>query len=147
MKILFLSHTFMQGPFVVGSHHLAWQFAAAGHEVVHLSTPVTPFHLIKNELGRKRFRLSKNGLVKIEHNLFEYIPRTLMPAGSFRTKQRDLGLFFSYPRITKILRENKSDKPDLVLIDQPSLVGVLSMIKPGFSIYRPTDIYPDMTKQ
>ena len=42
MKIAFLSHTAMGGDFVVGSHHLATALAARGHDVLHMSAPVTP---------------------------------------------------------------------------------------------------------
>ena len=37
----------MGGNFVVGSHHLATAFAARGHEVLHVSAPVTPAHLLR----------------------------------------------------------------------------------------------------
>ena len=46
LTIVFASHTFMGGTFVVGSHHLARCLANQGHRVLHLSTPVTPFHLV-----------------------------------------------------------------------------------------------------
>ena len=44
MNVVFLSHTAMGGAFVVGSHHLATAFAAAGHSVTHLSAPVSIPH-------------------------------------------------------------------------------------------------------
>ena len=59
MKIAFLSHTAMGGNFVVGSHHLAAALAAHGHEVQHVSAPVTPAHMFALGDGFVRARLAR----------------------------------------------------------------------------------------
>ena len=57
MKAAFLSHTAMGGDFIVGSHHLAKAFVTRGHDVLHVSAPVTPAHLLRlgDAFTRRRF--------------------------------------------------------------------------------------------
>ena len=56
MRILFVSHTDPFGPFRIGSHHLAAALARAGHDVTHLSTPISVAHLdeVRDKIARLR---------------------------------------------------------------------------------------------
>lgn len=57
MKILFLSHTYWDSKFRVGSHQLANQYLKNGHEVYYISSPLSFFHLLKNDYDiKKRFK-------------------------------------------------------------------------------------------
>lgn len=135
----------MQGPFVVGSHHLARELSSLQHKVLHLSTPVSPLHYFKDDICRTRFALSKNGAVSISPDLWEYIPRSLIPAGRLSILGNDTSLHLTMPQLPRVLADTHFDSPDILLIDQPSLVGLFNFIKPEVAIYRPTDIYPEMT--
>ena len=79
MNILFASHTHLQSPFVVGSHHLARQLARQGHNVLHMATPVTPWHLLGHNRaeGWIRIKRAMKPGVLIESNLQELIPFSL----------------------------------------------------------------------
>jgi glycosyltransferase involved in cell wall biosynthesis len=139
VKVAFASHTHMGSPFIVGSHHLARQFAKHGANVIHISTPVTPFHLIKYKDTniQRRFRTALNwreNLYGSEHVL-NYIPFTLF--------RRSLNTAF--PSIKKVLQANDLEEVDYLLIDQPSLIGVEKHFKSVRKlVYRATDIYPAM---
>jgi len=68
MDIVFASHTVIGGHFVVGSHHLARSFAAAGHRVAHMSTPISPAHLAlvgKSDIIRQRYRVCGTAVAAI----------------------------------------------------------------------------------
>ena len=140
LNILFLSHTYWGSEFRVGSHHLSKNMAEAGHTVFYIPMPVTPFHLIKYRLSDKRIKKSGR-LEEIQKNLYQYIPRTLIPAGELTRKS---GYDISFATTGRLLRSLMSQKNidvfDLVFLDHPKLIGILHIVKYKKLIYRPTDI-------
>ncbi|VXC38782.1 conserved hypothetical protein [Bacillus sp. 349Y] len=147
MKIMFASHTGIGGTFVVGSHHLARELATLGNEVVHISTPITPFHLLKINKTENRKNLIRgliNPKVQVKKNLTDVKPFSILPwklACKFHKKhQKNLMLFFLNPFLIKQFNDI-----DILIIDQPSYCGLEDMVKPKMLIYRATDIYKDMT--
>lgn len=142
MKILFLSHTYWDSLYRVGSHHLANSLALAGHQILYVSTSVSPVHYLK--YGAVKERMQRAGkLQQVNENLHTYVPRTLIPCGLL---VRD-GFDWAFPRADEIQRlcaKLKIDEFDLVLVDDPKLMGLLRHVRYRKLIYRPTDIYSQM---
>ncbi|MDR5172644.1 glycosyltransferase [Methylobacillus flagellatus] len=148
MKILFLSHTAAGGEFVVGSHQLSKQFTSQGHEVVHLSPPVTPAHLTllqKTPFERVRFqRWLKSG--DVINQVTDIIPFSLMPWGiatRLGSGSDIFGFFLKFSALRQ-LRKYKFSNPDVVLIDEPRLGYLLQYFSKAKIVYRPTDIYHEI---
>lgn len=142
MNILFLSHTYWDSPYRVGSHHLAETFARMGHVVFYISTPITPLHKFNRSVHQLRLNLAGR-MRRVFDNLHSYIPRTLVPAGLFFTG----GVDIAFPARRDIAKQQailEIDAFDLVLIDDPKLIGMLRHVKFRKLIYRPTDIYSQM---
>lgn len=146
LRIVFASHTFIGGPFVVGSHHLAREMARLGHAVIHLSTPVTPVHLLaKEKLDATKQRLGiwrRNGHV-CDGMFLQYVPLGLLPwalAGpAFRYTGVNLTTI-TLPPLSVYLRRQGFSDIDLLFIDQPAFIGIERTLKPGASIVRATDL-------
>lgn len=146
MNIMFASHTYMGSPFVVGSHHLSREMEKLGHSVIHVSTPLSPFHLLKwkDRDIQARFRILQGKQVETTA-VVNSVPMSLLPweiAGPiFKRTQKNWML----PAIKKVMREHEMNNVDLLLIDQPRFVGLEKLVSPKVTIYRPTDIYSKMT--
>jgi glycosyltransferase involved in cell wall biosynthesis len=147
VRVVFLSHTHLRGTFVVGSHQLAHEMSLAGHRVAHVSTPLTPFHIarFRDPEVRLRYRqlvrpaISPSGILSV-------VPLALIP---WTVSSRVPSLWrryaaISYPRIGKLLRHHLGGPVDVVIIDQPKLVGLTTALQPRTVIYRPTDLYHRM---
>ncbi|MED4590146.1 glycosyltransferase [Priestia flexa] len=149
-KIIFISHTFIGGPFVVGSHHLARTFSENGHQVIHISTPFTPLHYFKkNEVNRmKKERVGK--VLQLNDNLIDYIPFTFSPPWSilkylYGITNKNLFMSLAKNNIQKVVAKFfGSLDVDYLIIDQPTMVGIEEMFNVEKIIYRPTDLYADM---
>lgn len=131
MKILFLSHTFYGGVYRVGSHELVEIGKARGHNVLHVSTPLTPFHHIRRYFFRNidSQRFQKNDF--LEWNL---IPFILIPI------QFGLSRFTLGKKFRKVLEKEY----DLILIDQVFFLRFLFLINPSARILlRLTDVVSD----
>ena len=149
LNIVFASHTFMGGPFVVGSHHLARELSLKGHNVFHISTPLTPFHL-KNIKSDEivRFRFKKYGIKpvhKVSANLKDISYMTLFPwriaCGIYLKTEKNPTLF----GLKSIKKKVEIENIDVLLIDQPAFVGIEKILNPKITIYRSTDLSAEMT--
>lgn len=137
----------MGGSFVVGSHHLAKSMVKMGHEVVHLSPPITPAHLLllKNKFERRRFMrwLSSGEMV---NGVLDIIPSSLLPWGVARfiskLPHRIFSRFVSLS--VKSLIKKLNIQPEIVFIDEPRLAGLIDFFKDSKIIYRPTDLYAEI---
>lgn len=141
MKVLLAAHTHIGGPFTVGSHHLARELNALGHEVAHFSTSVTPFHLarLRDASVRQRFRLAFRR-PRPADQLLNGVPLRLIPdrrRNSSATAPSRLQRWW--------LRHLRLETFDLVLIDQPALSWMLAHTSNACVLYRPTDVYTDLT--
>ncbi|MFB4159244.1 glycosyltransferase [Geomicrobium sp. JSM 1781026] len=146
-NIVFLSHTNMGGPFVVGSHHYAKELSMRGHKVFHISTPVTLFHKLKKDsITRYKIR-NMNKLMVESDNLFQLIPYSRgLPWKYSRYIYNVFGLnFLTKPIERKISQQVKeifnNEEVDYLILDQPIMVGLETVIEYNKLIYRPTDIY------
>lgn len=149
LKIVFASHTYMGGPFVVGSHHLAKELSKQGHDIYHISTPISPFHLLKireteNKTRFKRF-FRGDKTIQFNNHLQDILVWSMIP-WQLSTKQfaKD-GRNLSLGGVKKTIRKNNIRDIDIVFIDQPSLIGIEEIIKPKLLIFRPTDLNEYMT--
>lgn len=152
LKIVFASHTFIGGPFVVGSHHLAREMTRLGHEVLHISTPITPFHYFfsKNEINSLRKKASRESRKNRNDFPINYIPFSLVPWKVARKFYSKFGVnlavtSLSISSMKKYLDEISFSEPDILLIDQPTFIGIEKLISPKITIYRATDLYTEMT--
>ncbi|MDB6063261.1 MAG: glycosyltransferase family 1 protein [Verrucomicrobiaceae bacterium] len=142
MNILFLSHSYWDSLFRVGSHHLAEHLAQAGHTVLYISTPVTPLHYLKFESVRGRMERAGK-LQHVMENLYAYVPRTIIPSGLLIYKGFDVA-FAGRCDTTRQAKKIGVDNFDLVLVDDPKLIGLLRFVSYTKLVYRPTDIYSQM---
>lgn len=126
MKILFLSNLPDGSHFRLGSHHLAHQLSIAGHDVAHVSTPISTTEILigrevksrKSLLGNPHLtdaqralsrgrRLSQEGVVHAQ-------PRPLVPVRWRRES--------SYYR--DWLRRTLAFTPDVIFIDELHLIPI-----------------------
>lgn len=126
MRILLLAHTFAGGAFVVGSHHYARELAALGHEVVHLSTPLSAIHRLTGRAPAEKVRAAAEGTAVVE-GARHIVPATLAPVG-----------FGGGRSIRRILADFE---PDVVLLDQPQMMSRSLSRSAAALVYRPTDTY------
>jgi glycosyltransferase involved in cell wall biosynthesis len=148
VNIVFASHTEMGGTFVVGSHHLAREFARAGHRVAHLGPPISPAHLIR--IGRadvqRRFALWAGGGEVDQSGVINYVGLSPLPwrlalrlgAGGWNFYARTL------PSMREVLERGGLWPVDVLLVDQPQLAGIETLLRPRRLVYRATDLYGQM---
>ncbi|WP_019555766.1 glycosyltransferase family protein [Thiomicrorhabdus arctica] len=142
MKIVFLSHASLGMGFVVGSHQLAKALITGGHNVFHISSPVSVLHVFLGKQRRQKFFYAlKNRTVK--HSVFgfaDYIPICLAPMGYAKW----LDVMNNWLIDAQIKRHIGQESTDMVLIDQPQLFNALDLFTNATKIYRPTDLYSEM---
>jgi glycosyltransferase involved in cell wall biosynthesis len=134
---------------VVGSHHLAREFARRGHRVLHLSSPVTAWHTpfaLMDRATRQRLRRCAGGCRQLEERLFEWVPFAFAPW--FLARRFDFSvtnrLLPSRRSIVSTLRQLCWSGVDLLLVDEPRLVGIEKILRPSITAYRATDLYAQM---
>ena len=143
LRIALLSHTGRSSVFRVGSHHLAREFARMGHDVVHVSNPISVAHLLRlrdPEVRRRaamalpRQRRSVDGA------------RYLVPWSAFPLTPDPLGrplTLGSTTLLRKALRRAGLTEFDLMLVDQPLLDYLIEPMGARQVFYRPTDLNLD----
>lgn len=147
MRILLLSHTGLSSVFRVGSHHLARELSAAGHDVVHISNPISVSHLAAvrdPEVRRRarqavplRLRMADGAAFAVPWSLFPLMPDPLprpVRLGSGSVLRRRLADHW------RALGSDPDRPFDLTLIDQPLLDYLLDDLPVGPVVYRPTDV-------
>ncbi len=146
MRAAFLSHTAMGGDFVVGSHHLARAFATRGHEVLHVSAPVSPAHLLRlgDAFVRRRFARWARGGSEIAA-VRDIVPFSLLPWALARRSKSLMAMHVatmlaSPSSATGSLRLHEADA---LIVDEPRLAGLV-VRSPKALVYRATDLYAQM---
>ncbi|MEA1988044.1 MAG: hypothetical protein U9N57_02390 [Pseudomonadota bacterium] len=142
MKILFLSHASLGTGFVVGSHQLSKALISNGHDVFHISSPVSLLHVFLGKQRRDKFfyALKNRKNVHKTFGFIDFIPVCLVPMGYAKL----LDAINSWLIDRQITNHIGLDKADLVLIDQPQLYKSLNLFSEAIKIYRPTDLYSEM---
>jgi glycosyltransferase involved in cell wall biosynthesis len=146
LKIVFASHTAMASAFVVGSHHLARALAERGHIVAHISTPVSAAHLfLKSFEARVRVSIWKSGGVWHSPSLYELVPMSILPWKLARYLPFGMARSrLALGRVLMMLGRSGFDEIDVLLVDQPKMVGIEDMLQPRRLVYRATDLYQEM---
>lgn len=148
MKLVFLSHTAMSGPFVVGSHHLAAALVRLGHTVDHISAPLSLGHLalaMRDAHVRTRWRRWLRGGERVG-GVKELVPLTALPWSAMR-RSRALMNGYSTLLLAKPLRGAGGlalDAADCLIVDEPRFVGLVCKQHRQAIIYRATDLYAQM---
>lgn len=149
MNVVFASHTEIGGTFMVGSHHLAREFARDGHRVLHMGAPVGPAHVLR--LGRpgvrRRFALWAGGGEVDRDGVVNYVGLSALPwrlalnlgPGGWNLYARTL------PTMRRVLARHGRWPVDALLVDQPQLAGIERLLRPRVLVYRATDLYSEMT--
>jgi teichuronic acid biosynthesis glycosyltransferase TuaH len=131
-KILFLSHTVAGDVFRVGSHHLAREMSLMGLDVAHVSTPYSLLHrLVRPGADDGRRLAAEGGPRRDAFGTLHAVPRLLAPVSRLGTH---------HSALDRCIRSIGFQDADLVLLDQPLLIGALRAVRPGSLVYRPTDI-------
>jgi glycosyltransferase involved in cell wall biosynthesis len=119
-----------------------------GHNVLHLSTPLTVFHLAKSRESAIRHRLGVwflGGSVR-EQGVLEYVPLSIIPWQLARYSPSPGDLFLRcLPSLPRKLAKVQFSKVDILLIDQPKMQGIEDLIAARSVVYRATDLYPQLT--
>jgi Glycosyl transferases group 1 len=148
MKLVFISHTAMGGPFVVGSHHLATALARLGHKVAHVSAPLSPGHLawaIRDRYVRMRWRRWLRGGETVT-GVREQVPLTPLPWSAMR-RSRTLSALYSTCMLASPWRGYSGlrlDDADCLIVDEPRFVGLVCAQRHQAIIYRATDLYAQL---
>jgi glycosyltransferase involved in cell wall biosynthesis len=146
VKIAFFSHTAMGGAFVVGSHHLARALRLLGHDVTHVSAPISPAHFIvamRDKFVRERVRRWLRGGVTIG-GVKDLTPFTLLP---WRLARSSAWLSGNYSKsmlagpMRRFLLARGHNPACCLIVDEPRFAGLIAA-HPGCNIiYRATDLY------
>jgi glycosyltransferase involved in cell wall biosynthesis len=129
----------------LGAHHLSAQLAARGWDVLFLSNPVSPFHVLNWRSHDTRLRLlqTMHGLKREHDGLRALLPMTLLPlAGRFGAHSQwvlDRWPAFTLPSLAGRLRRAGFAEPDLMVIDGPIGAPLIEMLKPRHSALRLLD--------
>ena len=144
LRVLIAGLEPLGSPIVDSSHQLARAFARLGHEVLHISTPVTPGHLARlaSPAVRRRFRLAAASR-RID-GVREFVPFALVPSWvTARVDARtNLMLATTVPPIRRRLHRLGFSAVDLLVIEQPLFFGLWIHVDCARLVYRPIDVFP-----
>lgn len=153
MKIVFLSHTPRNAVFKVGSVHLSNWLARMGHEVLYISSAISPFHLLniaafKDENYRQTFknRVKSSSAYKDDDGVTNLTPLVLTPfhKGIFDQVDIPLNKKFTFNRVKTQIANAGFGQVDLVIQDRPGLFFMRNFIEADRWLYRATDDYSTM---
>lgn len=146
MKIVFLSHTYRDCIYKVGSYFISKELAKMGHEILYISDPVSYLHKLvytfkSNQDFSKRYKLLVPKTDK--YGIINYIPMLLLPTTKGFIK---LNNFFNvdFSNTKKVIKDLDFEHPDLILQDSISLSFIHRFFNPKKLIYRVTDLYSEM---
>ena len=148
MNIVFASHTEIGGTFVVGSHHLAREFARLGHRVAHLGPPISAAHFVR--IGRpdvkRRFALWARGGEVDGDGVLNYVGLSPLPWRlALNLGPAGWNLYArTVPSMRRVLKRAGFWPVDVLLVDQPQFAGLEGLLRPRLLVYRATDLYGEM---
>jgi glycosyltransferase involved in cell wall biosynthesis len=126
----------------LGVHHLTAGLAARGWNVLFLSNPISPLHLLgwRNPDTHLRLREAARGVRCEQGGLRAMLPMTMLPlVGRIGARSRwilDNWPAFSLPNLARSLRRAGFDRPDLLVIDGPIGAPLMDILKPKRSVLR-----------
>jgi glycosyltransferase involved in cell wall biosynthesis len=148
INIVVAGHSHFGAPWMVGSHQLALAWARAGHRVLHLSPPITPWHAVRvaDPLVRGRYRSAIGGVQRVEAGLMNWVPLGLLPWVWGAHLYRYLGT--SLPSCTvglvSALRRAGFQAPDLLVVDHPQFYNLDLVLSPGRVLYRGSELFAEI---
>jgi teichuronic acid biosynthesis glycosyltransferase TuaH len=129
-KILFVSHSYDDGVFKVGSHHLTREMARMGLDVAHISTPYSMMHALRAARDPERSRLARAGVRLDGAGVKHLIPTTILPAQ-----------YNSSSYLSRAFKAVGMERPQFVFVDQPLMLCDSLFRLGAVTVYRPTDLY------
>ncbi|WP_229673852.1 glycosyltransferase [Nakamurella endophytica] len=137
---MFLSHTGRSSVFRIGSHQLAREMAAAGHDVVHISNPISLAHvaMLRDAEVRRRLRMAVPLRWQVIDGVRYAVPWSVFPLIPDPLR-RPLTLG-STTILRRMLHKAGFHRPDLLLVDQPLFDFLVPVVGANTVVYRPTDI-------
>jgi glycosyltransferase involved in cell wall biosynthesis len=129
----------------LGTHHLATRLAGRGWDVLFLSNPITPIHLLnwRNEDTRIRMAQAAHGIARERDSLYTMLPVTLLPlvvgVGARSPWVLDHWPAFTVPNLARWLHRAGFDRPDLLVVDGCIGAPLIDVLKPRRSAMRVTD--------
>jgi teichuronic acid biosynthesis glycosyltransferase TuaH len=144
VRIVFASHTSATGVFRVGSHHLSRELAAAGHDVTHISTPISLSHLARfgDRDVRARYRRALWSPEIDSGGVLHVVPLVVAPLASVSARAAAFQVRHPIRRWRSTLGRNHASV-DVLIVDQPLLVDLIDVLRPKTVVYRPTDAHFD----
>lgn len=141
MRVLLASHTAPGGVFRVGSHHLARELAAQGHQVLHLSSPVSLAHVLhlRDREVRRRYRLAARSIRSCDQ-AGDLLPFTLLPMSLGSRLSSGHALRTTVPGLRGSLARLGFARVDALVVDQPLLAGLERYVQADRVVYRSTDV-------
>jgi glycosyltransferase involved in cell wall biosynthesis len=148
LRIIVACHTRRGGTWVVGSHHLAREWSRAGHNVLFLSAPFAPWHVLRTRdplLGAQSPHRNARPR-EVEPRLWEWAPIALLPWiwGAHLGRRLGKSLPSLAVGITGALRRGEFAAPDLLIADHPLFCNLDHVAKASRFVYRATDLYREM---
>jgi hypothetical protein len=129
----------------VSAHHLARRLAGRGWEVLFLSGPVSPLHMLGMLDGEMRRRLAcaARGVIQETPKLRSLVPLTTLPfAGRLGASSAWMLAHwphFTLPPLRRTIERHGFDTPDLHVIDGPVALPLLDVLRPKRSVLRILD--------
>lgn len=132
MNIVLLAHTPTSSNFVVGSHHYLRELIQLGHNVLHIPSPT---HILS-----KKPQTQRKNTNEIELN-------SILPIG--RISWLDAIIYIKLKMVLKKqIKIRTLTKIDFIIVDQPTFSELAIWLARKYDakiIYRPTDIYSEMS--
>jgi len=145
-KALIATYHYWNSPLKVGDHHIAHELVDMGWDVGYLSSPISPFHLLKgrdDDIRERFYSYKQKGVYDLDERLWSYVPGALLTPcnksllGSewmFRNWYQ-----LSCPNIAKIAKSRGFDEVDLLFIGNANQAFCLDKIAYRKSVFRIAD--------
>jgi len=141
-KVIMLCTHHLDSPFKVGSHYFREYFISQNYDVLYLSAPITPFHILKLKESDVRERIRKCFKSTQSSNDGELIPASLLAPDSNYFLNSNFVIknwhYFSSDILKKIKRQNFLN-PELLYIDNIFYSFLLAKLSPEKTIFRVMD--------
>jgi glycosyltransferase involved in cell wall biosynthesis len=147
MKIFMVETGYMENVAKVCGHHYARLFSTSSrNQVLYVSAPVSPFHLLNVRKFRhilNRFSFWWHGGKRYGTNLLAYVPMTLLPIrdtmffNSSWVAERSLN--FTFPPLERFLRKHDFLRADVLIFNNLLLHRLFHLVEAPVKMYRVED--------
>lgn len=144
MKAVFFESLPTTSAFKVGSHHYAERFAADGWDVLWVSHPISPLHLlhpVKRDMAT-RVRGWREGPVR-DGLMRYYSPMTLLPTAALPLLRSGVVARWSgratVPGLNRVLKQSGFGSPDLAWLTNPVFAPTAAALDAGCRVVRIAD--------